>query len=94
MTNVLPGLLFDQTRRSRVRPGGAACIGGAGCSVRSAGTRRGAPHRNALCRECRRLTMRGDWRLMVRLARSLAQASSSPANQRSRLRGRSGEKGP
>jgi len=51
MMNLPFGLLLDQARRawrSRVRPGGAVCIGGADCGVQSMGTRRGAPHWKAL----------------------------------------------
>ena len=44
--------------------------------------------------ELRRLTMRGERFRTVRVARSLALASSSWANQRWRRRGRSGGKGP
>jgi hypothetical protein len=44
--------------------------------------------------ELRRLTMRGELLSIVRLARKLALASSSPASQRARFLGRSGGKGP
>ena len=94
MTNAPSGLLFDHACRLRVLPSGASCIGGAARGVRSIGTRRGAPQSKALYCELRRLTMRGELLSIVRLARKLALASSSPASQRARFLGRSGGKGP
>ncbi len=52
MTKLPLGLLLDQARRSRVRPGEATSIGGAGCGVQSIGTRLGAPHANAYLTDC------------------------------------------
>jgi hypothetical protein len=73
-TNRPSGLLLDHVCRLRVLPGGAACIGGAGRGVLLMGTRLGAPQSNAWYCELRRLTMRGELRLMVRLARRLTLA--------------------
>lgn len=47
-----------------------------------------------MCRELRRLTMRGELRLTVRLARKEADTSSSARNHRARFLGRRGGKGP
>lgn len=94
MKNSPPGLLGRQARRLRVLPGGAASIGPAGSGVQSMGTRRGASQSKALYRELRRLTMRGERRLIVRLARSFAHRSSSRANHAARFLGCSGGEGP
>src|SRR6476646_6898174 len=66
----------------------------AGNGVQSTGTRVAAVRSWGAYCEFRRLTMRGDCRLIVLVARVRALAWSSSRNQRWRRLGRSGGKGP